>query len=202
MNLCLCFSFGGTVQYIEESNIYLCFVVCRLKRGLVTWPNLRVIKRRISYPCSSRTLVPLFRGGVPRAQNLGLTPCQRRAENAAASDSSVSSSSSSSCSEALVAEDDLWTGKNAFAAAVLFWAPGRPQRRQMHFFYSEKCIHMILWIASPLCDDTACWHAALRVLRAEAATDTCCTVFYWGLYVFSPQICQTDWLQTILELFR
>ena len=27
-----CFSFGGTVQYIEESNIYLCFVVCRLKR--------------------------------------------------------------------------------------------------------------------------------------------------------------------------
>ena len=29
-------SFGGTVQYIEESNIYLCFVVCRLKRGLVT----------------------------------------------------------------------------------------------------------------------------------------------------------------------
>ena len=37
-----CFSFGGTVQYIEESNIYLCFVVCRLKRGLVTWPNLRV----------------------------------------------------------------------------------------------------------------------------------------------------------------
>ena len=46
-------------------------------------------------------------GGVPRAQNLGLTPCQRRAENAAASDSSLSSSSSSSCSEALVAEDDL-----------------------------------------------------------------------------------------------
>ena len=45
-----CFSFGGTVQYIEESNIYLCFVVCRLKRGLVTWPNLWVIKRRISYP--------------------------------------------------------------------------------------------------------------------------------------------------------
>ena len=36
------FSFGGTVQYIEESNIYLCFVVCRLKRGLVTSPNLRV----------------------------------------------------------------------------------------------------------------------------------------------------------------
>ena len=31
-----CFSFGGTVQDIEESNIYLCFVVCRLKRGLVT----------------------------------------------------------------------------------------------------------------------------------------------------------------------
>ena len=31
-----CFSFGGTVQYIEESNIYLCFVVSRLKRGLVT----------------------------------------------------------------------------------------------------------------------------------------------------------------------
>ena len=30
------FSFGGTVQYIEESNIYLCFVVCRLKTGLVT----------------------------------------------------------------------------------------------------------------------------------------------------------------------
>ena len=57
-----CFSFGGTVQYIEESNIYLCFVVYRLKRGLVTWPNLRVIKRRISYPFSSRTLVPLFSG--------------------------------------------------------------------------------------------------------------------------------------------
>ena len=107
--------------------------------------------------------------GVPRAQNLGLTPCQRRAENAAASDSSLSSSSSSSCSEALVAEDDLWTGKNAFAVAVLFWVPGRPQRCQMRFFYSEKCIHMILWIANPLCDDTACWHAALRVLRAEAA---------------------------------
>ena len=31
-----CFSFGGTVQYIEESSIYLCFVVYRLKRGLVT----------------------------------------------------------------------------------------------------------------------------------------------------------------------
>ena len=31
-----CFSFGGTVQCIEESNIYLCFVVYRLKRGLVT----------------------------------------------------------------------------------------------------------------------------------------------------------------------
>ena len=31
-----CYSFGGTVQYIEESNIYLCCVVCRLKRGLVT----------------------------------------------------------------------------------------------------------------------------------------------------------------------
>ena len=28
---------------------------------------------------------------------------------------------------------------------------------------------MILWIANPLCDDIACWHAALRVLRAEAA---------------------------------
>ena len=28
---------------------------------------------------------------------------------------------------------------------------------------------MILWIANLLCDDTACWHAALRVLRAEAA---------------------------------
>ena len=85
--------------------------------------------------------------------------------------SCLSSSSSSSCSEALAAEDDLnlWTGKNAFAAAVLFWAPGRPQRRQMRFFYSEKCIHMILWIANPLCDDTACWHAALHVLRAEAA---------------------------------
>ena len=27
-----CFSFGGTVQCIEESNIYLCFVVCRLKK--------------------------------------------------------------------------------------------------------------------------------------------------------------------------
>ena len=39
----------------------------------------------------------------------------------------------------------------------------------MRFFYSEKCIHMIRWIANPLCDDTACWHAALRVLRAEAA---------------------------------
>ena len=39
----------------------------------------------------------------------------------------------------------------------------------MRFFYSEKCIQMILWIANPLCDDTACWHAALRVLRAEAA---------------------------------
>ena len=99
---------------------------------------------------------------LPRAQNLGL-------ENAGASGSSLSSSSSSSCSEALVAEGDLWTGKNAFAAAVLFWVPSRPQRRQMRFFYSEKCIHMTLWIANPLCDDTACWHAALRVLRAEAA---------------------------------
>ena len=39
----------------------------------------------------------------------------------------------------------------------------------MRFLYAEKCIHMILWIANPLCDDTACWHAALRVLRAEAA---------------------------------
>ena len=39
----------------------------------------------------------------------------------------------------------------------------------MRFFFSEKCIHMILWIANPLCDDAACWHAALRVLRAEAA---------------------------------
>ena len=32
---------------------------------------------------------------------------------------------------------------------------------------------MILWIANPLCDDTACWHAALRVLRAEAAKIPC-----------------------------
>ena len=30
------FFFGGTVQCIEESNIHLCFVVYRLKRGLVT----------------------------------------------------------------------------------------------------------------------------------------------------------------------
>ena len=30
---------------------------------------------------------------------------------------------------------------------------------------------MILWIANPLCDDTACWDAALRVLRAEAAME-------------------------------
>ena len=46
---------------------------------------------------------PLYRAGLPRAQNLGLTG----AENAPASDSSLSSSSSSSCSEALVAEGDL-----------------------------------------------------------------------------------------------
>ena len=86
-----------------------------------------------------------------------------------ASDSSSSSSSSTSCSEALVAEDDLWTGKNAFAAAVLFWAPGRPQRRQCISFIQKNAFTWILWIANPLCDDTACWHAALRVLRAEAA---------------------------------
>ena len=30
----MCFSFGGTVQYMEESNIYLCFVVYRLTRGI------------------------------------------------------------------------------------------------------------------------------------------------------------------------
>ena len=45
MNLCLCFSFGGTVQYIEESNIYLCFVVCRLKE-----------KERIGYLTESASL--------------------------------------------------------------------------------------------------------------------------------------------------
>ena len=41
------------------------------------------------------------------------------------------------------------------------------------FLSFKKCIHMILWIANPLCDDTACWHAALRVLRAEAAKNMC-----------------------------
>ena len=50
----------------------------------------------------------------------------------------------------------------------------------MRFFYSEKCIHMILWIANPLCDDTACWHAALRVLRAEAAKVPVSTLFAWN----------------------
>ena len=62
MNLCLCFSFGGTVQYIEESNIYLCFVVCRLKNKREDWllDRIRESKkdcwdsiRRTSYPHSS-----------------------------------------------------------------------------------------------------------------------------------------------------
>ena len=52
-----CFSFGGTVQCIEESNIYLCFVVCRLKRE--DWLLDRICQskkdcwdsiRRTSYP--------------------------------------------------------------------------------------------------------------------------------------------------------
>ena len=52
-----CFSFGGTVQCIEESNIYLCFVVCRLKRE--DWLLDRICEskkdcwdsiRRTSYP--------------------------------------------------------------------------------------------------------------------------------------------------------
>ena len=47
MNLCLCFSFEGTVQCIEESNIYLCFVVCRLK--------IRT-KERIGYLTESASL--------------------------------------------------------------------------------------------------------------------------------------------------
>ena len=51
----------------------------------------------------------------------------------------------------------------------------------MRFFYSEKCIHMFLWIANPLCDDTACWHAALRVLRAEAAKNSKDLEDFFGL---------------------
>ena len=54
-----CFSFGGTVQYIEESNIYLCFVACRLKMKREDWllDRIRESKkdcwdsiRRTSYP--------------------------------------------------------------------------------------------------------------------------------------------------------
>ena len=53
-----CFSFGGTVQCIEESNIYLCFVVCRLKKR-EDWLLDRICEskkdcwdsiRRTSYP--------------------------------------------------------------------------------------------------------------------------------------------------------
>ena len=54
-----CFSFGGTVQCIEESNIYLCFVVCRLKMKREDWLLDRICEskkdcwdsiRRTSYP--------------------------------------------------------------------------------------------------------------------------------------------------------
>ena len=53
---------------------------------------------------------------------------------------------------------------------------------------------MILWIANPLCDDTACWHAALRVLRAEAAqyrrTGSCnrnpLLIFFSLMFLMSP----------------
>ena len=36
------------------------------------------------------------------------------------------------------------------------------------FFFAGKCIHIISFIKKPLRDETTCWHAALRVLRAEA----------------------------------
>ena len=80
-------------------------------------------------------------------QRPGPAPMPEAAEKAPAADSSLSSSSSSSssssCSEAPVAEGNLWTGKNAFATEVLFWVPGRSQRRQRVSFIQKKCIHFI-----------------------------------------------------------
>ena len=48
----------------------------------------------------------------------------------------------------------------------------------MHLFFAGKCIHIISFIKKPLRDETACWHAALRVLRAEAPK-------YMYVYIYS-----------------
>ena len=63
---------------------------------------------------------------------------------------------------------------------------------------------MILWIANPLCDDTACWHAALRVLRAEAAQLMRC--FFKGffeqeLYTYYNLPYHTRWWFQIFFIF-
>ena len=75
MNLCLCFSFEG--QYsILKSLISTCVLSYIGSREYWLFDrSQRVIKRRASSPCSSRTLVPLFRGlGCPP----GLTVAARR----------------------------------------------------------------------------------------------------------------------------
>ena len=62
-----------------------------------------------------------------------------------------------------------------------------------HEFCSEKCVHMLLWIENPLCDDTACWHAALRVLRAEAAK------LY--IYIYICTILCTGYLKILIYIY-
>ena len=46
------FFFWRPVQYIEESHIYLCFVVYRLKGVLVTWPLAGIEKDALVTPTS------------------------------------------------------------------------------------------------------------------------------------------------------
>ena len=99
-------------------------------------------------------------------------------ELSAAGDSSLSSSSSSSCSEAPVAEDDLWTWKNAFASEVLFWAPGRSQRHQCVSFIQKNAF---TWFFQ---QQTHC----VATLRAGTQRCACCVLkllssapFWWKM---------------------
>ena len=91
----------------------------------------------------------------------GLPP----AENAPAADSfpssSGSSSSSSSCSE-----DDSWTQKKALATEVLFWVPGRSQRRQCVSFIHKNAF---TWFFG---QQTHC----VTTLRAGTQRCACCVL--------------------------
>ena len=43
-----------------------------------------------------------------------------------------------------------------------------PNITNAFIFCRKNALHIISFIKKPLRDETACWHAALRVLRAEA----------------------------------